>query len=235
MNYSNWASSFAAHLRRVLIEYTNNYYNIARPHQGINQRTPLPRGQPSTSGTIHNRKLLGGIINDYYRALSIISSFLINQDFARALLFGFLFADLSARIKGNYRILICADNGHACVSFLFRLSWVLSHRSLRPQFHLWVLRIIVLDDNAAPHSLAARIMKACIVDYGHNGDFTWKNDGSSEIGCRATTGSISPGDGQWRLALVGDHEVMGDHLCWANAAEVVEIFKKDDFGLRSIQ
>lgn len=67
-----------AHLRRVLIEYTNDYYNIARPHQGVNQQTPLPRGQPSTSGSIHKRKILGGIINDYYRAPSTNSSFLIN-------------------------------------------------------------------------------------------------------------------------------------------------------------
>ena len=27
----------AAHLRRVLLEYTNDYYYIARPHQGISQ------------------------------------------------------------------------------------------------------------------------------------------------------------------------------------------------------
>lgn len=57
----------AAHLRKVLLEYTNTYYNSARPHQGINQQSPLPWGQPSTSGTIHKQKILGGIINDYYR------------------------------------------------------------------------------------------------------------------------------------------------------------------------
>jgi putative transposase len=67
----------AAHLRRVLLEYTNAYYNIARPHQGIKQRTPLPRGQPSTSGAIHKRKILGGIINDYHR-VPTPSSFLFN-------------------------------------------------------------------------------------------------------------------------------------------------------------
>jgi len=57
----------AAHLRRVLLEYTNLYYNSARPHQGINQQSPLPHGQPSSKGTIHKQKILGGIINDYHR------------------------------------------------------------------------------------------------------------------------------------------------------------------------
>lgn len=58
----------AAHLRRVLLEYIDDYYNVARPHQGIEQRTPLPRGQPIHTGTFRRRKVLGGILNDYYRA-----------------------------------------------------------------------------------------------------------------------------------------------------------------------
>jgi transposase InsO family protein len=66
----------ASHLRKVLLEYTNTYYNFARPHQGMNQRTPLPRGQPSSHGTIHQRKILGGIINDYYRAPTQTSPYL---------------------------------------------------------------------------------------------------------------------------------------------------------------
>ncbi|HEC60794.1 MAG TPA: hypothetical protein ENI27_00905 [bacterium] len=56
----------AAHLRRVLIEYID-YYNTARPHQGINQQSPIPYSLPS-SGTIQCRNVLGGIIHDYYRA-----------------------------------------------------------------------------------------------------------------------------------------------------------------------
>jgi putative transposase len=56
----------AAHLRRVLIEYID-YYNTARPHQGINQQSPIPNSFPS-SGTIQCRNVLGGIIHDYYRA-----------------------------------------------------------------------------------------------------------------------------------------------------------------------
>ena len=58
----------ASHLRRVLQEYTYNYYNFARPHQGIHQSTPMPRGQPANRGEVYKRKVLGGIINDYYRA-----------------------------------------------------------------------------------------------------------------------------------------------------------------------
>lgn len=56
----------AAHLRRVMIEFVA-YYNTARPHQGIDQQTPIPQARPS-SGTIQCRNVLGGIIHDYYRA-----------------------------------------------------------------------------------------------------------------------------------------------------------------------
>jgi putative transposase len=58
----------ASHLRRVLLEYIDDYYNVARPHQGIEQRTPMPRGQPINTGIVRRRKVLGGIINDYGRA-----------------------------------------------------------------------------------------------------------------------------------------------------------------------
>lgn len=64
----------AAHLRRVLLEYIDQYYNVARPHQGIEQRIPLPRGRPIDTGTIRRRKLLGGLLNDYYRASGSLSS-----------------------------------------------------------------------------------------------------------------------------------------------------------------
>ena len=56
----------AAHLRRVLTEYID-YYNSARPHQGIQQRTPIPQVRPA-SGTVQCRNILGGIIHDYYRS-----------------------------------------------------------------------------------------------------------------------------------------------------------------------
>jgi len=57
-----------AHLRRVLQVYINDYYNVARPHQGIRQQTPIPRNQPVNTGTVQRRKVLGSIISDYYRA-----------------------------------------------------------------------------------------------------------------------------------------------------------------------
>ncbi len=53
-----------AHLRRVLGEFINNYYNVTRPHQEIEQRTPIPHGQPQNTGTVQRRKVFGGIIND---------------------------------------------------------------------------------------------------------------------------------------------------------------------------
>jgi len=53
------------HLQRVLGEFINDYYNTARPHQGIDQQTPIPHGKPQHTGTLQRRKVLGGIINDY--------------------------------------------------------------------------------------------------------------------------------------------------------------------------
>ena len=55
------------HLRRVLKTY-GDYYNRARPHQGIQQQSPISRTQHNTTGIIQNRKVLGGIIYDYYRS-----------------------------------------------------------------------------------------------------------------------------------------------------------------------
>jgi transposase InsO family protein len=57
-----------AHLQRVLLEYTE-YYNSFRPHQGIQQRTPIPYKAPKGVHSIQCRNLLGGIIHDYYWSL----------------------------------------------------------------------------------------------------------------------------------------------------------------------
>ncbi|MFQ5418974.1 MAG: integrase core domain-containing protein [Anaerolineae bacterium] len=56
-----------SHLRRTLNEFLA-YYNSRRPHQSLDQQSPLERPQPETTGLIQKRKLLGGIINDYFRA-----------------------------------------------------------------------------------------------------------------------------------------------------------------------
>ena len=54
------------HLRRVLNEFLD-YYNRRRPHQGLEQQSPIERPEPLTEGLIQRRKVLGGIINDYFR------------------------------------------------------------------------------------------------------------------------------------------------------------------------
>lgn len=59
-----------AHLRRVLLEYTQ-YYNSRRPHQGIKeqcpQRCPIPIESTNSKGVVKCRNVLGGIIHDYHR------------------------------------------------------------------------------------------------------------------------------------------------------------------------
>ena len=54
------------HLHRVLKEYIA-YYNTRRPHQALQQDSPLGLKPCTTEGSIHYRKVLGGIIRDYYR------------------------------------------------------------------------------------------------------------------------------------------------------------------------
>ena len=53
-------------LHRVLTEYVH-YYNTARPHQGLQQQTPLPYTPSPPNGTIRRRSVVGGLIRDYYR------------------------------------------------------------------------------------------------------------------------------------------------------------------------
>ncbi len=55
-----------AHLRRVMCEYTA-FFNTARPHQGLDQRIPVPKMPHETTGPVRCRPVLGGIIHDYYR------------------------------------------------------------------------------------------------------------------------------------------------------------------------
>jgi putative transposase len=62
------------HLQRVLGEFIDDYYNVARPHQGIEQPIPIPHGQPLNTGSVQRRKVLGGIINDYCRNPVVSSS-----------------------------------------------------------------------------------------------------------------------------------------------------------------
>jgi hypothetical protein len=57
-----------SHLRQVLDEYLA-YYNSRRPHQGLEQQSPIPRSIPVATGVITRRSVLGGIINDYFRSM----------------------------------------------------------------------------------------------------------------------------------------------------------------------
>ena len=54
------------HLHRVLTAYVE-YYNHARPHQGIDQHCPIPFEGAACDGPIERRDILGGVLHDYYR------------------------------------------------------------------------------------------------------------------------------------------------------------------------
>jgi putative transposase len=59
-----------AHLRQVLSTYVA-HYNQARPHQGLDQRTPVPCDGRARDGAVGRRDLLGGLLREYYREGSI--------------------------------------------------------------------------------------------------------------------------------------------------------------------
>jgi putative transposase len=54
------------HFQRVVVEYVR-YYNAARPHQGLRQRTPVPADRPAL-GEIIALPVLGGLHHEYRRA-----------------------------------------------------------------------------------------------------------------------------------------------------------------------
>ncbi len=43
------------------------FFNTARPHQGLEQQIPVPKMAHETTGPVRCRKVLGGVIHDYYR------------------------------------------------------------------------------------------------------------------------------------------------------------------------
>jgi hypothetical protein len=47
-------------------DYTQ-FFNTARPHQGIDQPIPMPTLERRTQGVVCCRHVLGGILHDYYR------------------------------------------------------------------------------------------------------------------------------------------------------------------------
>lgn len=54
------------HLGHVLTEYSQ-YYNRARPHQGIGQQIPESANYQPGQGPMRRRDVLGGLLYDYYR------------------------------------------------------------------------------------------------------------------------------------------------------------------------
>jgi len=52
------------HLHRVLTAYVD-YYNLARPHQGIDQLCPVPVESVARDGPIERRDILGDVLHDY--------------------------------------------------------------------------------------------------------------------------------------------------------------------------
>ena len=55
-----------AHLRHVLTAYVR-HFNEARPHQGLGQRTPVPRREEGGEGPVRRRDVLGGLLREYVR------------------------------------------------------------------------------------------------------------------------------------------------------------------------
>jgi hypothetical protein len=50
------------------------YFNEARAHQGIKQRVTCPLPPHSTPGQVVRRDILGGVIHDYFRAASLLTT-----------------------------------------------------------------------------------------------------------------------------------------------------------------
>jgi hypothetical protein len=50
----------------VLREYSQ-YYNQARPHQGLMQQIPQSAGYQPGKGPVQRRDILGGLIHSYFR------------------------------------------------------------------------------------------------------------------------------------------------------------------------
>ena len=58
-----------SHLERLLREFIEAYYHVARPHQGLQDETPLPQAKPEISGPskLISIPVLGGLHHRYVR------------------------------------------------------------------------------------------------------------------------------------------------------------------------
>jgi len=46
------------------------FFDTARPHQGLEQQIPIPQTRHQTAGPVRCRNVRGGIIHDYYREVA---------------------------------------------------------------------------------------------------------------------------------------------------------------------
>ena len=58
-----------SHLERLLREFIEAYYHVARPHQGLQGETPIPQAKPEFSGPskLVSIPVLGGLHHRYVR------------------------------------------------------------------------------------------------------------------------------------------------------------------------
>ncbi len=62
-----------AHLRRVLTQFVA-YYHTRRPHQSLDQQSPVTRTPPLCAGPVAYRPVLGGIIKDYLTTPALLGA-----------------------------------------------------------------------------------------------------------------------------------------------------------------
>ena len=58
------------HLKRLLKEFIEEYYHVARPHQGLNNDTPVPSAkyEPAADGSrLVSIPVVGGLHHRYIR------------------------------------------------------------------------------------------------------------------------------------------------------------------------
>ncbi len=59
-----------SHLYRLLREYIDEYYHVARPHQGLDRDTPVPEEKPTLSAgptKLKSVPVVGGLYHRYVR------------------------------------------------------------------------------------------------------------------------------------------------------------------------
>jgi transposase InsO family protein len=56
----------AGHPRRALAAYVA-HHNEARPHQGLDQRCPIPRTAAPPNGAVRRHDRPGGLLHEYHR------------------------------------------------------------------------------------------------------------------------------------------------------------------------